>query len=140
MAATMVLTLLEGGEAGLVGAVALSIFLHLYSASRPHIAKNAGAFIRRQIPSFGAKVSCIVATERALSSGLLRCWGAAESHQATEFNHQSRCCRRAGAKLRRYCCLPNVLVEVDSRPFGASPPALHCADPWSSRGPDAINP
>jgi hypothetical protein len=75
MAATMVLTLLEGGEAGLVGAVALSIFLHLYSASRPHIAKNAGAFIRRQIPSFGAKVSCIVATERALSSGLLRCWG-----------------------------------------------------------------
>jgi len=108
MAATMVLTLLEGGEAGLVGAVALSIFLHLYSASRPHIAKNAGAFIRRQIPSFGAKVVLHSRHRTGPFERTAPLLGAAESHQATEFNHQSRCCRRAGAKLRRYCCLPNV--------------------------------
>ena len=38
MAATIVLTLVEGVEAGLVAGVALSIFLHLYATSRPHIA------------------------------------------------------------------------------------------------------
>jgi SulP family sulfate permease len=38
MAATIVLTLVEGVETGLVAGVALSIFLHLYSTSRPHVA------------------------------------------------------------------------------------------------------
>jgi sulfate permease, SulP family len=38
MAATIVLTLAEGVEAGLLAGVALSIFLHLYATSRPHVA------------------------------------------------------------------------------------------------------
>jgi SulP family sulfate permease len=38
MAATILVTLLEGVEAGLVVGVGLSIFLHLYATSRPHIA------------------------------------------------------------------------------------------------------
>jgi sulfate permease, SulP family len=38
MAATIVITLAEGVEAGLVVGVGLSIFLHLYATSRPHIA------------------------------------------------------------------------------------------------------
>ena len=38
MAATIVLTLVEGVEAGLVAGVGLSIFLHLYRTSRPHVA------------------------------------------------------------------------------------------------------
>jgi SulP family sulfate permease len=38
MAATILITLAEGVEAGLVVGVALSIFLHLYSTSRPHVA------------------------------------------------------------------------------------------------------
>jgi SulP family sulfate permease len=38
MAATILLTLVEGVEAGLLAGVALSIFLHLYSTSRPHVA------------------------------------------------------------------------------------------------------
>jgi SulP family sulfate permease len=38
MAATILLTLVEGVEAGLLSGVGLSIFLHLYSTSRPHVA------------------------------------------------------------------------------------------------------
>ncbi len=38
MASTIVLTLVEGVEAGLVAGVSLSIFLHLYRTSRPHVA------------------------------------------------------------------------------------------------------
>jgi sulfate permease, SulP family len=38
MAGTTILTLVEGVEAGLLVGVGLSIFLHLYSTSRPHIA------------------------------------------------------------------------------------------------------
>jgi SulP family sulfate permease len=38
MAATILVTLAEGVEPGLVAGVALSIFLHLYSTSRPHVA------------------------------------------------------------------------------------------------------
>jgi SulP family sulfate permease len=38
MAATIVVTLVEGVEAGLVVGVGLSIFLHLYATSRPHVA------------------------------------------------------------------------------------------------------
>ena len=38
MAATIVVTLADGVEAGLVVGVALSIFLHLYRTSRPHVA------------------------------------------------------------------------------------------------------
>jgi SulP family sulfate permease len=38
MAATIVVTLAKGVEAGLVVGVALAIFLHLYSTSRPHVA------------------------------------------------------------------------------------------------------
>ena len=38
MAATILVTLAEGVEAGLVVGVALSIFLHLYATSRPHVA------------------------------------------------------------------------------------------------------
>jgi SulP family sulfate permease len=38
MAATILLTLVEGVEAGLVAGVGLSIFLHLYHTSRPHVA------------------------------------------------------------------------------------------------------
>ncbi len=38
MAATILLTWLKGVEAGLVVGVALSIFLHLYKTSRPHVA------------------------------------------------------------------------------------------------------
>jgi len=38
MAATILLTLLDGVEAGLVAGVGLSIFLHLYRTSRPHVA------------------------------------------------------------------------------------------------------
>ena len=38
MAATILVTWVEGVEAGLVVGVALSIFLHLYSTSRPHVA------------------------------------------------------------------------------------------------------
>jgi SulP family sulfate permease len=38
MAATILLTWVEGVEAGLVAGVALSIFLHLYATSRPHVA------------------------------------------------------------------------------------------------------
>ena len=38
MAATILLTWVEGVEAGLVAGVALSIFLHLYSTSKPHVA------------------------------------------------------------------------------------------------------
>jgi len=38
MAATILFTLAEGVEAGLIAGVALSIFLHLYNTSRPHVA------------------------------------------------------------------------------------------------------
>jgi SulP family sulfate permease len=38
IAATIVVTLVEGVEAGLLVGVGLSIFLHLYSTSRPHVA------------------------------------------------------------------------------------------------------
>jgi SulP family sulfate permease len=38
MTATIVVTLAKGVEAGLVVGVALAIFLHLYSTSRPHVA------------------------------------------------------------------------------------------------------
>ena len=38
MAATILVTLVEGVEAGLLVGVGLSIFLHLYATSRPHIA------------------------------------------------------------------------------------------------------
>jgi sulfate permease, SulP family len=38
MAATILLTWVEGVEAGLVVGVGLSIFLHLYATSRPHVA------------------------------------------------------------------------------------------------------
>jgi SulP family sulfate permease len=38
MAATILLTLVEGVEAGLLAGVGLSIFLHLYNTSRPHVA------------------------------------------------------------------------------------------------------
>ena len=38
MAATILLTLVEGVEAGLLAGVGLSIFLHLYQTSRPHVA------------------------------------------------------------------------------------------------------
>jgi sulfate permease, SulP family len=38
MAATILVTLAQGVEAGLVAGVGLSIFLHLYSTSRPHVA------------------------------------------------------------------------------------------------------
>ena len=38
MAATILLTLVEGVEAGLVAGVGLSIFLHLYRTSKPHVA------------------------------------------------------------------------------------------------------
>ena len=38
MAATILLTWVEGVEEGLVAGVALSIFLHLYATSRPHVA------------------------------------------------------------------------------------------------------
>jgi sulfate permease, SulP family len=38
MAGTILVTLIEGVEAGLVVGVAVSIFLHLYNTSRPHIA------------------------------------------------------------------------------------------------------
>lgn len=38
MAATIILTLVEGVEAGLLAGVGLSIFLHLYRTSKPHVA------------------------------------------------------------------------------------------------------
>jgi len=38
MIATILLTLVEGVEAGLIAGVGLSIFLHLYHTSRPHVA------------------------------------------------------------------------------------------------------
>jgi len=38
MAATIVLTLVEGVEAGLLAGVGLAIFLHLYNTSKPHVA------------------------------------------------------------------------------------------------------
>ncbi len=38
MAATILVTLVEGVEAGLIVGVGLAIFLHLYSTSRPHVA------------------------------------------------------------------------------------------------------
>jgi SulP family sulfate permease len=38
MAATILLTLVEGVEAGLLAGVGLAIFLHLYNTSRPHVA------------------------------------------------------------------------------------------------------
>jgi SulP family sulfate permease len=38
MVATIVLTLVEGVEAGLIAGVGLSIFLHLYRTSKPHVA------------------------------------------------------------------------------------------------------
>ncbi len=38
MAATILLTLYEGVEAGLLAGVGLAIFLHLYQTSRPHVA------------------------------------------------------------------------------------------------------
>lgn len=38
MAATILVTLAVGVEAGLVAGVALSVFLHLYATSRPHVA------------------------------------------------------------------------------------------------------
>jgi SulP family sulfate permease len=38
MAATILVTLVEGVEAGLLVGVGLSVFLHLYATSRPHIA------------------------------------------------------------------------------------------------------
>ena len=39
MAATILLTLIEGVEAGLLAGVGLAIFLHLYNTSRPHVAE-----------------------------------------------------------------------------------------------------
>ena len=39
MAATIVMTLIEGIEPGLIAGVSLSIFLHLYKTSRPHVAE-----------------------------------------------------------------------------------------------------
>ena len=41
MVATILVTLVEGVEAGLVVGVGLSIFLHLYATSRPHVAVMA---------------------------------------------------------------------------------------------------
>ncbi len=38
MAATILLTLIDGVEAGLIAGVGLSIFLHLYRTSKPHVA------------------------------------------------------------------------------------------------------
>ena len=38
MAVTILITLIEGIEPGLIAGVALSIFLHLYKTSRPHVA------------------------------------------------------------------------------------------------------
>jgi len=38
MAATILLTLVEGVEAGLIAGVGLSVFLHLYRTSKPHVA------------------------------------------------------------------------------------------------------
>jgi len=38
LAATILLTLVEGVEAGLIAGVGLAIFLHLYATSKPHIA------------------------------------------------------------------------------------------------------
>jgi SulP family sulfate permease len=38
MAATILLTLVEGVEAGLLAGVGLAIFLHLYATSKPHVA------------------------------------------------------------------------------------------------------
>ena len=38
MAATILITLAEGVEAGLIAGVGLAIFLHLYNTSRPHVA------------------------------------------------------------------------------------------------------
>jgi sulfate permease, SulP family len=38
MIATIVATMTEGVEAGLIAGVALAVFLHLYSTSRPHVA------------------------------------------------------------------------------------------------------
>jgi sulfate permease, SulP family len=38
MAATILLTLVEGVEAGLIAGVGLAIFLHLYATSKPHVA------------------------------------------------------------------------------------------------------
>ncbi|MCX6878910.1 MAG: sulfate permease [Verrucomicrobia bacterium] len=38
MAATILLTLIEGVEAGLIAGVGLSVFLHLYKTSKPHVA------------------------------------------------------------------------------------------------------
>lgn len=38
MAATILVTLIEGVEAGLLAGVGLSIFLHLYKTSKPHVA------------------------------------------------------------------------------------------------------
>jgi sulfate permease, SulP family len=38
MLATIVLTLVDGVEAGLIAGVALAIFLHLYKTSKPHVA------------------------------------------------------------------------------------------------------
>ena len=38
MAATILVTLVEGVEAGLMAGVGLSIFLHLYNTSKPHVA------------------------------------------------------------------------------------------------------
>jgi SulP family sulfate permease len=38
MVATILLTLVEGVEAGLIAGVGLSIFLHLYATSKPHVA------------------------------------------------------------------------------------------------------
>jgi SulP family sulfate permease len=38
MAATILLTLLDGVESGLLAGVGLSIFLHLYRTSKPHVA------------------------------------------------------------------------------------------------------
>jgi SulP family sulfate permease len=38
MAATILLTLIEGVEAGLLAGVGLAIFLHLYNTSKPHVA------------------------------------------------------------------------------------------------------
>ena len=38
MVATILVTWLEGVESGLIAGVGLSIFLHLYATSRPHVA------------------------------------------------------------------------------------------------------
>ena len=52
MLATILVTLVEGVEAGLIAGVALGILLHLYSTSRPHVA------VVGQIPGYNAFPEC----------------------------------------------------------------------------------